>query len=105
MIGIGKAFVLIATFEPGVAGLLSVFDPIKETVIGAFDAQDDILQHMRGDLLIFWSQVLDLHQSALLCVVAYDQFAGQPPACLFVVVSWMSLDVHLIGVTAFGERL
>ena len=104
MIGIGKRAVLVAAFEPGIAGVLSFFDPIKEAIIGPFDPHDHVLQHMRSNVTILWSEVFHVHQITLLSVVIHGEFTGELLAGLLVVVPWMPLDVHLIGVTTFGER-
>lgn len=71
MIGIGKRVVLVAAFEPGIAGLLSFFDPLKEAVIGPFDPHNHVLQHMRSNVTILWSEVFHVHQITLLSVVIH----------------------------------
>src|SRR5260370_22808262 len=70
MIGIGKALVLIPAFKPGMSRFLTMLDPFKETIIGPLDPQDDILEHMRGDVLILRSKLFDGYQITLLLIVA-----------------------------------
>nr|BBH87175.1 hypothetical protein KTC_19260 [Thermosporothrix sp. COM3] len=53
----------------------------------------DILQDLRMDVPIFFTQGFYLYEVALLLVVVDHQFTGEPRACFGVIEAWMPLDV------------
>ena len=82
----------MAPLKPGITRLLTVVHPPEEVVIGTLEAQDHLLQHMRSQLLIFWSKLFDVYQFAFLLVVANGMLTGQLLTRFVIVVVGMTPD-------------
>src|SRR5713226_6588374 len=55
---------------------------------------------MGGNLLVLWTKFFDLHQFALLLVVADGVLSRELLVCLVIVVARMTPNTHLVGVAA-----
>ena len=98
-IGITERIVAVAPLKSGIPWVLTVVDTPEEVVIGPFEAQDHILQHMRSNLLVLWSKLFDVYQFALLLVVADRVLSAELLASFLMVVVGMWPDRHLVGIT------
>src|SRR5260370_5530676 len=72
----------------------------KKVIIGAFEAQDHILQHMRSNLLVLLPLLFDVHQFTFLLVVANGVLSGDVFAGFLGIIIGMSPHPYLVGVAA-----
>ncbi len=59
---IGEAVIAVATFEPRVAWGLAIHDPPKEGLHGFVQSLEHILLHLAMNVLVLFTQLLDLFQ-------------------------------------------
>src|SRR5579883_2098182 len=79
---VGETVIAIASLKARIARLFASFDPSEKGLEGSFQTQEDILKHLRMDILVLFSQdIFDLRKIALLFVVA-DRLASHA-ICLF----------------------
>src|SRR5205085_7013861 len=101
MIGVHETVVAISTLKPGISWRLPVLHALEEAFVRFIQAKEDILQDVRGDLLILWPErFLDLDQIALLLIHTDGVLLRELFARRFIVVVGMTLDTRLIGVAA-----
>ena len=99
-IGIRKGGIAIASLKSRVPRLFPVLHSAKEPIKSPFQTKEDILEHMRSNLLIFWPDLFDLHKIALLFVNANGMFCGELLARRLIKVVRMPLHFGLIGIAA-----
>src|SRR2546425_12707868 len=69
-IRVGETIVAVTTFEPGKAWSFPILEAAEEVPKRSFDAQDHVLEDVGSNVLVLFPVLFDIHQVALLPIVA-----------------------------------